>query len=494
MNSMKDVSTDSKEIRDFLFHNENQDLMLNLQRKTSPESAPVCKTMDFLDDDVTIHRHQFGVLNADGEVAHVSLFIDDKKTGINCKISDYYEQMRCYKSEDESLVVRDEFGCIGTCRYYYPNGNVAGIEIYDNSPVPEAGIYFTPDGQLTTQSMADVHLREEYGCRRQLEFLPRFKEYNLLVDDLKTEYLYSRSNIDAREIRELILENEPKAFLDMLARDVKNSCHEIISEADLPRGYVDALNSSFVYGSGIPIVNYAFEPDFIRSLGINDNFTSGTKLNAKGKAIERLSNPSYNPIHPSLYHVIYKDCETNRMMAQEMIKDGEIHYQDIYYKDGKPCLVRCGKEDFNPETYDCYGRICDYGTAMKSLQADWGFESLTMELKYDNKTPDIPVRLMNAYKTGFDENILLVKIDGIKIPPEDWDSIILPKGEHDVRIHLNTTRKILVPKELFKDCNRLKSAKLVGKDVKQVADYTKQFDSARIKNNMPKSTKKGFGL
>ncbi len=406
----------------------------------------------------TLDRHQIGNAYEDGQIQYVVLKNEDTDT----KVARFYERNdKKFILEDGCYELVDNFVRVGACEYFYPDGQRAGVEIYQGEDKPIDAIYFDPKGSQTCREMFDIHFRREHELDRTIEYAPRIKEYNSLVNDLAQEYLFSTNKIDAKMLHELVLGGTPKAYKDMLANDVETKCHDIVEKINLPEGFVEANNLSYIYGHEVPTKNYCFEDSMLRDIGITGNGRTMIPLTHKGVAIEKVIFPSYIPFQASTYHIVFKD-ESDNMICQQLVRNEEIHYQDIYYKDGTPCIIQSGKNDYDPESYDCNGRICNYDKAIRSLKADWGFEQQAIEMKYVSEGN--PVRIMNSYETGFDQHILLVEVDGKKIPSKEWDSPVLPKGEHNIRIHLNTEKKILVPEGLFDGCDKLKSAKVVGID------------------------------
>ena len=193
---------------------------------------------------------------------------------------------------------------VGPCEYYYPNGNYAGIEIYDMNPSPlnsageiidrslydihgnrvevlnknipwsgelydrhgllvspdtmksSSAVYFDLSGKQISRSEFDVIYRKELekvGLKfdEVYEFAPRIKYYNNLVQDLLIEFTVGGDRFNAYDIRELLLAFQSDIYLDMLADDLRNKCDVLSKESDGMVGTPEFFENqirTFVYG------------------------------------------------------------------------------------------------------------------------------------------------------------------------------------------------------------------------------------------------------
>ena len=106
-------------------------------------------------------------------------------------------------------------------------GNVVPQEDYDRV----TSVYFAPDGSQISSEQFDVCWRaelEKAGLIEQgqlPEYAPRIKEYKNLVRDIWIEACLGGDRFSASDLREMVLAGRPEAYLDMLKDDVMRYHH-----------------------------------------------------------------------------------------------------------------------------------------------------------------------------------------------------------------------------------------------------------------------------
>lgn len=198
---------------------------------------------------------------------------------------------------------------VGPCEYRYPDGQLAGLEMYDetfdlfnrrgyikdgflygsdgnrldlSSLLDEHGrpcyigedltdgrgnvvspkdydrlmsVYFDPEGNRISRSEFDVRWRSELEKAGLLEegllpeYAPRIAEYNRLVTDIWIEAALGGDRFSPSDIRELRLADEPQDYLDMLRADVIRYSHSQKNWEDVcPDSFLERALDAFVYG------------------------------------------------------------------------------------------------------------------------------------------------------------------------------------------------------------------------------------------------------
>lgn len=414
-----------------------------------------------------IDRHQIGSTRKNGQIAHVVL----KNENSDTVVARFHEK----NTADSSFKDSEKIHPVGKYEYYYPDCSVAAVEIYPDTPenhsLPIDGIYFDPEGNRTTRAMFDVLFRKEHGLERTEEFAPRIKHYNGLINDLAHEYVYATNRFSPDDIRELVLSDKPAAYLDMLAKDVENACEKYIQKGSIYKDGVNHMNRLFVYGetnTHDTDKSIYFDEDILTKLGFDMNCKTTEVLDSSQKSylenifkdtdrnmeIRRDIYRSNQKCYDYMLLNIDKD-KCGRVIRKEMSREGDAHLK-FFYPDGKTCIN--GDEESRPISFDSYGKLCTFDRATDCFRAEWGLQQKYIDANIVSNGK--PARLMNSYDTGFDANILLVEVNGKKMNITDY--VTLPKGEHNVRIHIANKENIIIPKKLFENCPNLKQIKFVG--------------------------------
>lgn len=198
---------------------------------------------------------------------------------------------------------------VGPCEYRYPDGQLAGLEMYEetfdlckrkgnikdgflygsdgnrldlSSLLDEHGrpcyigedltdgrgnvvspkdydrlmsVYFDPEGNRISRSEFDVRWRSELEKAGLLEegllpeYAPRIAEYNCLVTDIWIEVVLGGDRFSPSDIREFRLADEPQDYLDMLRADVIRYNHSQKNWEDVcPDSFLERYLDLFVYG------------------------------------------------------------------------------------------------------------------------------------------------------------------------------------------------------------------------------------------------------
>ena len=443
----------------------------------------------------TLDRHQIGSMNEQGDLTYVML----KNEDTNMAIARFHERNNMVMGfEDGATKLVNNPIRYGMCEYYYPDGKLAGLEVYSGETgakgqLPIDSVYFDTRQNVIDRPMFDVLFRKEHGLAEipVPEYAPRMKEYNKLVRDLASEYVQDTHLLGIQDVRESRLSDKPVEYLDMLSSDVKNRC-EFIRSGYSPE-YVNFMNETFVYGkskSSLPgAESDVFNDEILGSLGIDLSQKQDLVLSDSERCLSSIFCPTgpsvsfkgiygssevYGSVQSDIKVVVDKDVQGRTMsrrttegkLRQEMGNTWRITSEDspwrlphdshmeFFYPDGTLCMSRkelTGK----PLCFDGNGNVCDGSRALRTYRAAWGIEKNSIQITFDlqqekfsflRKNTDTSARL-NACCTGFDSRILLMEIDGKpKGFSEDLSGL---KGKHTIKLHIDPSVSLPVPKDLF---------------------------------------------
>lgn len=469
----------------------------------------------------TLGRHQIGSMRQDGDLNYVIL----KNEETDMPVVRFHERnSQVMGFEDGATKLVNNPTRYGMCEYYYPDGKLAGLEVYSGKPgaeglLPMDSIYFDTKQNVIERPMFDVLFRKEHGLSSGpvLEYAPRIKEYNKLVRDLADEYVQDRRQFGPQDIRESI-GDKPVRYLDMLSADVRERCEFVRSR--FSTDYINFMNETFVYGkseSSLPgAESEVFNDKILGSLGIDLSQKQDLVLSDSERCLSSIFCPtgpsvSFNGIYGSsevygsfqsdIKVVVDKDVQGRTMsrrtaegkLRQEMGNTWRITSEDspwrlphdshmeFFYPDGTLCMSR-KEHTGKPLCFDGNGNICDTSRALRSYRAAWGIEKNYIQISFDQqqekfsflkKNTDSSARL-NACGTGFDSRILLMEVDGR--PTGFREDLSGLKGKHTVRIHLDPSVSHPVPKDLLDGLDNIVALKVEGNDP-NLHQFASQFAS-----------------
>ena len=465
-----------------------------------------------------ISRHQYGGMHENGDIALMML----KNDQTNATIAKYYERNSMVMGfKDGVTQLTDNPVRYGVCEYYYPNGNIAGLEVYSGETgptglLPKDSIYFDPEKNVIERPMFDVLFRSEHELTRKderyepvPEYAPRIEGYNTLVRNLSDEYRDNSDKITPQDIRELVLSDKPAQYLDMLAKDTASyhdfSCAKTVGEHS---EYVDMMNDLFIYGknniSKPGTESDIFNETILGGIGVDMSHMHQVSLSDAGKYFScSLGNPN-GPAQDALYQNTYGysqiynakssdstaeglkviiDRDQNGRMMSRRTEDGILAFagveqapiiyrnsssliphdrsMEFFYPDGTLCIS--GKEmTGDPLSFDANGNICNFAKARNSFDAAWGVHKNYIDITYDVSNPQGATQLMNGLQTGFDSRVLLMEVDGkAQGYKESLDGL---QGKHTVRLHLDPTVSSPIPENLLKGIDGVVDVRSVSDD------------------------------
>lgn len=450
-----------------------------------------------LTDKVT--KHVIGSTKYDNEMAYVSL----KENQSGKPIARFHERKHIYNCGN---YVSEDITRVGPAIYYYPNGTVAGIELYsepnpDNKYIntqnnPKESIYFDPKGHTITQHMFHVHFRKEHKMNLDnlVSYSPQIKSYKELVRDLEIEMTVGGDRFGPQDIREYVLDDAPKAYLDMLATDVKDEILKVFGKkAEEHQDFYNKQMQLYVYGK---IEDSVAKRDYFH---INDELMGKLGFPSEPTRIDlsyRLPDGSKGiteifenteECHDYMRLYKYKDPD-GRLKQKILFKEENPSIRVFYYPDGR--VMTAEHEDYpNPYCIDSYNSLTCYSKAKKCYDAEWGESPLYLELTC--KGNDKQERLINLYETGFDSKVLFMELDGKKV--ELKDEHLLKKGEHTLKVYLDPEYAITVPENLLKRCNAITDVKVMGDQKNMIKGqehtFKAQIAGNKIINKLKKNNK-----
>lgn len=474
-----------------------------------------------------LEKYTVGKLNKTGDIAFVEL----KKTDTDQSVARFHE---LYIETDFGTGSRGLTVPFGVCEYTYPNGNIAGYEVWEGTPdemrgvFPKDSLYFDPEGNMVTRPVFDLCFRNEHDLGKPFsenyapvpEFTPRMKEYNNLVRDLADEFIYGGDRFGPQDIRELFLSDKPEIYLDALSADVMAKC-ALSKEIAPSEANLDAMCRLFIHGevymSSPGAESKVFNEDVLDRLGIDMSRIQTVTLDDAPKFFsESFGNPP-GSVQDALYQTVYgfsdichskTDLPSNlmvivdkdtqgRMMARRtekgalafkgfdetpMIVRSKAPYDrsvEFFYPDGTLCMS--AKEMVGePLAFDVKGNICNFAKARDTFNAAWGVQKNYIDIKYNNTEDSGLKHLMNAYESGFDSRVLLMEVDGV---PQGFKQIVPDlKGEHTIRIHLDPSVKSTLPESLLKGIDGVVDVRSTSDDVN-----IRQFEVDWCRNNPEKA-------
>jgi hypothetical protein len=133
------------------------------------------------------------------------------------------------------------------------NGNVVNVEDYDRVMM----LYFDKEGNSIPQADFDVIYMKELDSmglfasrhKEHFEYAPRIGDYNDLVNDLFVEMTVGGDRFSPQDIRELHLADKPDDYLDMLAEDIRKIHRSLpFPEVKSSDEFLRKMIDIFVYG------------------------------------------------------------------------------------------------------------------------------------------------------------------------------------------------------------------------------------------------------
>jgi len=111
------------------------------KRKYFPDSRMILNEGEYINGDTS--SGIFRQYNLNGTLDWEAVYEHGEIHGI---VRSYHEGYKKNFLHKEGTVLNDKQ--VGTWKYFYPNGNPKGVEIYDSSGSVKYGVYFAPDGKF----------------------------------------------------------------------------------------------------------------------------------------------------------------------------------------------------------------------------------------------------------------------------------------------------------------------------------------------------------
>ena len=352
---------------------------------------------------------------------------------LSCNIVDFFECKVLWDC-DGKIKPEERIYRAGPCMYKYPDGSVAGLEMYeldfsfdlgangrimsallydengtrleDSELFDEKGnlkdidfkvfddegrvvtenaldrlpsIYFDPKGNRISQSEFDVIFRKEWenaGLKTELPFnyAPRVESYNGLIKDLWFEMYYGGGRIEPAELRDFHLAHCSDEFLDMMASDLRR--YNESQENSMKKEFLEGQIRLYVYGEDPRMVNVRVNKileaaeELYRTARI-DSSLKEVKYETDGSSVTIIGDPNDKA------HCLYRDPE-GRLIRDEFIdkeRGCPVFIRD-YYPNGN--LFRYQVPDkYTPDLleYDVILdkklRLSSYSVASLQYQEAW---------------------------------------------------------------------------------------------------------------------------
>ena len=240
-------------------------------------------------------------------------------------------------------------------------------------------IYFDPKGNRISQSEFDVIFRKEWenaGLKTELPFnyAPRVESYNGLIKDLWFEMYYGGGRIEPAELRDFHLAHCSDEFLDMMASDLRR--YNESQENSMKKEFLEGQIRLYVYGEDPRMVNVRVNKileaaeELYRTARI-DSSLKEVKYETDGSSVTIIGDPNDKA------HCLYRDPE-GRLIRDEFIdkeRGCPVFIRD-YYPNGN--LFRYQVPDkYTPDLleYDVILdkklRLSSYSVASLQYQEAW---------------------------------------------------------------------------------------------------------------------------